>query len=242
MLHCFALGLKHDNPDHPDFTPSVFPKRQSHSKLRLERAERVRNRSRRQLQWELSCRASTIEEEAPAETETMAETTINTPECICNHHTEMVRLCDEVNTLKRQQDETRRERDEAVRQLEKLTFSANSVRDNDDKCKLMTGLSWTLFVTLHEFLSKFVAPQPRFKLERRSAIHLFGETRTESIHRPHVHYAELASQHLHGHIFTLAGFNVCQDFFFGCLARQGMHQKHSSSRGSTTVSETHHNN
>ena len=43
-----------------------------------------------------------------------------------------------------------KERDEAIREFKTLKFSVNTLRENDTKCKLMTGLLLTVFETLHQ--------------------------------------------------------------------------------------------
>ncbi|XP_034063376.1 uncharacterized protein LOC117540700 [Gymnodraco acuticeps] len=57
-----------------------------------------------------------------------------------------------------------KERAEAIRELETLKMSVNTVRENDTKCKVMTGLSWTVFDTLHQYLVQFVKSQKTSKM------------------------------------------------------------------------------
>ena len=68
-------------------------------------------------------------------------------------------LNEEIYNLRRERDEARKERDELTWQLQLQRFSANSVRDDDTGCKTMTGLSWTLFESLHQFLVQFLKPR-----------------------------------------------------------------------------------
>lgn len=62
--------------------------------------------------------------------------------------------------LYREMDSLRRERDEAIakaelaeKKLEGCTLSAAAVEGNKEKCKMMTGISWTVFEKLYQFLS-----------------------------------------------------------------------------------------
>ena len=73
-------------------------------------------------------------------------------------------LYEEMYNLRRERDEAMKERDEAIWEFKTLKFSVNTVRENDTKCKLMTGLSWTVFDTLHQCPVQFVKPQKTSKL------------------------------------------------------------------------------
>ncbi|KAM3837924.1 plexin domain-containing protein 1-like [Diretmus argenteus] len=66
-------------------------------------------------------------------------------------------LHEEIYNLRKERDEARKERDALTRQVQLLKFSANSVRDDDTACKTMTGLSWTLFESLHQFLITYLS-------------------------------------------------------------------------------------
>ncbi|XP_030278070.1 uncharacterized protein LOC115584655 isoform X2 [Sparus aurata] len=83
---------------------------------------------------------------------------------------ERKQLNEEIYNLRRERDEAMKERDEAIRELKTLKFSVNTVRENDIKCKLMTGLSWTVFDTLHQYLVQFVKVQKTSKLSTQDQL------------------------------------------------------------------------
>ncbi|XP_034083529.1 uncharacterized protein LOC117553618 isoform X3 [Gymnodraco acuticeps] len=49
-------------------------------------------------------------------------------------------------------------------------MSVNTVRENDTKCKVMTGLSWTVFDTLHQYLVQFVKSQKTSKMSTQDQL------------------------------------------------------------------------
>ncbi|XP_062393520.1 uncharacterized protein LOC134080923 [Sardina pilchardus] len=224
----FITGLKSDREDHPDYIPSVFPKRRTQSALKLNRLQRLINRSRKKLEREVSQQVSTPEtpemdtdpvaiesqqtseheldtDPVPIESQQTSEHELDpvpiesqqtsehdpvpiesqqTPSVLptenellvestmppCHHHGELEQLHEEIMNLRRERDEARQERLDVVMELERVRFSANSVKGNDEKCKEMTGLSWTLFETLHQFLVQFVLRHPRCKLSTQDQL------------------------------------------------------------------------
>ena len=83
---------------------------------------------------------------------------------------ERKQLNEEMYHLRRERDEAMKERDEVIRELRTLKFSVNTVRENDTKCKLMTGLSWTVFDTPHQYLAQFVKVQKTSKLSTQDQL------------------------------------------------------------------------
>ncbi|XP_049889213.1 THAP domain-containing protein 7-like [Epinephelus moara] len=152
----FISGLKNEEKDHPDYIPSLFRARKTQSAAaELQRLERRRERERHQAVLS-DVPTAPVPETTPPDAPVPATTA---PEAPCLPQS----VENEIFNLSRERDEARKERDEAVQQLEKINFSANSVRENDIKCKLMTGLTWTLFDTLHQYLVQFVKPRETSK-------------------------------------------------------------------------------
>lgn len=135
-----------------DFTPSIFPyKTPSFSALRRKENYRKRSQARtptvpaevgeEQLLEEDEDREKLLEEDEDREDE------------------DREHLLEEIRNL-------RRERDEARETLLKTKLSADSVKGDDQKCRLMTGLSWSVFQCLRLYLEKFikVTNHQQFKL------------------------------------------------------------------------------
>ncbi|KAL7390935.1 hypothetical protein ABVT39_001570 [Epinephelus coioides] len=140
-----TYGLKTKEKDHPDYIPSLFPARKTQSAAaKLHQAVLS------------DVPTAPVPETTPPDAPIPATTA---PEAPCLPQS----VENEIFNLRRERDEARKEQDEAVQQLEKINLFANSVRENDIKCKLMTGLTWTLFDTLHQYLVQFVKPQETSK-------------------------------------------------------------------------------
>ncbi|KAL7387536.1 hypothetical protein ABVT39_024989 [Epinephelus coioides] len=126
---------------------------------KLQRLERRRERERHQAVLS-DVPTAPVPETTPPDAPVPATTA---PEAPCLPQS----VENEIFNLRRERDEARKERDEAVQQLEKINFSANSMRENDIKCKLMTGLTRTLFDTLHQYLVQFVKPRETSNFDTR---------------------------------------------------------------------------
>ncbi|XP_063044328.1 uncharacterized protein LOC134438646 [Engraulis encrasicolus] len=173
-LHFITSGPQRHNPDHPDFVPSVLPNREGDAKWQQERVDQAVARARRQRQLALSSgRAWTTEASVDTKTEALADAaqgvSAEAPQqttSLSKKNTVMEQLCLELVKVKTERDEVTQQTDEAITQLKRHIglFSTDSVRYNDAKCQLLTGVSWKVFEILHDFLSPRIAPKPKFKL------------------------------------------------------------------------------
>lgn len=62
----------------------------------------------------------------------------------------------EIDRLRRERDQAREGCHHAKHNMTRERLSARAVERDDSACKAMTGLSWTVFECLHEFLVQFV--------------------------------------------------------------------------------------
>ncbi|XP_074528919.1 uncharacterized protein LOC141798016 [Halichoeres trimaculatus] len=172
----FITGLKTEDTAHPDYIPSLFPNRKANSPDKaLKRFERRRKREDAKSEAHPAC----IQPEAPSpeapspeaqspEAQSPEAQSLEAPSPLQNLEREQ--LYDEITNLRRERDQALKERDDVIRQLEASKFSADTVRGNDSKCKLMTGLSWTVFDTLHQYLVQFVKSQENSKLSSQDQL------------------------------------------------------------------------
>ncbi|XP_034078352.1 uncharacterized protein LOC117550129 isoform X1 [Gymnodraco acuticeps] len=161
----FITGLKNEDIAHPDYTPSLFPHKKTKSpRSVLQRLERRRKREGVQSAQPESPTSEGPAPEAPVPESPTSEAPIPLQEL------ERKQLYEELYNLRRERDEAMKERAEAIRELEMLKMSVNTVRENDTKCKVMTGLSWTVFDTLHQYLVQFVKSQKTSKMSTQDQL------------------------------------------------------------------------
>ncbi|XP_034061597.1 uncharacterized protein LOC117539508 isoform X1 [Gymnodraco acuticeps] len=146
----FITGLKNEDIAHPDYTTSLFP----HKKTKSPRSVLQRLERRRKREGVQSAQPESPTSEAPIPLQEL----------------ERKQLYEELYNLRRERDEAMKERAEAIRELETLKMSVNTVRENDTKCKVMTGLSWTVFDTLHQYLVQFVKSQKTSKMSTQDQL------------------------------------------------------------------------
>ena len=72
-------------------------------------------------------------------------------------------LYDEIDNLRKERDEALKRVATLEKLLQQRSMSSDSVRDNDDKCQMMTGIKWVVFLKLFSFLSNFIKPNSTTK-------------------------------------------------------------------------------
>ncbi|XP_013380445.1 uncharacterized protein LOC106151628 [Lingula anatina] len=181
MVKLAVTGTSVNDPGHPDYCPSIFPSNmtaQENCSQRVQRFERAAKRcfteengSHPTKKLKQTCMDEDKSKEFTANfdgrgdleedlhegiqpEDSVPRTSIKTP----LEMTEREQLYEEISSL-------RHERDEAlsrIASLEKLltltALSTSSVEGNDEACKMMTGLSWSVFMCLTTAMSALFPP------------------------------------------------------------------------------------
>ncbi|KAL1005211.1 hypothetical protein UPYG_G00056070 [Umbra pygmaea] len=176
-------GLNLNYPEHPDYAPSIFPHRlESHTAKLI----RFGNGRKRELGEPLppprkkpppmipktkACPLSEPNEAAQLDLDNVSVEFLGPVA-----ENERARMMVEMVSLKKERDEARKERDEVIRErdearrerdaarrdrgvrgkLKDKQLSASAVEKNDSACKDMTGLTWAVFLCLHDYLVQFI--------------------------------------------------------------------------------------
>lgn len=212
----FITGAKVNDPTHPDYVPTIFPKKVEQTKSgksssKVDRFERAAKRSAREVNGTAQSAArkrlklsapqnQEFEESEPIEEMTLLspgpekqeQLSLVTP--LKDRNTQAIdqtepetplQTIDDVETetsstnfatpmqapltpseremLYTELNNVRRERDEALQRIESLeklvnasSLTSTAVEGNNEQCKMLTGVSWDVFIKIFLFLSTFV--------------------------------------------------------------------------------------
>lgn len=136
---------------HPDSVPSIFPHLPG-SKVKAQLAIQKYNRhmqlqEKRQIQEpELMTPLSPSPPSSPASSST-----------VIDHHEHTIQQMQaEIDGLKLELHEVKRERDMITRKYENTKLRAGCVKGDDVECKELTGLTWQTFIKTFQYLSSSI--------------------------------------------------------------------------------------
>ena len=170
-------GKKINVVDHPDYAPSRFPNVSYSGDVSLQRFQRKRRRDEVKSSTPKKARiddtlhnVSIISETDSSEVLSSSQGSSGSEESVPIglrrqlEDEERKQLYEEIDNLKK-------ERDQAIKELEIIKgtlissqLKADSVRDNDKQCKVMTGITWVAFNILVQYMSEFYTENCKSKL------------------------------------------------------------------------------
>nr|XP_022308967.1 uncharacterized protein LOC111114789 [Crassostrea virginica]XP_022310818.1 uncharacterized protein LOC111116122 [Crassostrea virginica] len=196
----FVSGKKVNDPCHPDFVPSIFPQNEKPSSIKVDRYQRAIKRYNTESETQRTTarkKLKLLDQQSPTNI-MQFHSYVKSPDdhdsehcdkdLSCNkavqmktrpvdpsleksdHEREM--LFDEIENLICEKNEVL----ERVKILEKLmsvsSLHSDSVEGNDERCKMMTGITWGVFIHLFTFLSTFIKSSSTSKLPPREQLFL----------------------------------------------------------------------
>nr|XP_055049618.1 uncharacterized protein LOC129435191 [Misgurnus anguillicaudatus] len=164
----FVTGSKNDDESHPDYIPTLLPHKRAKQATSLLRLQNLTKRH--QVAATTAALPITESPLEPTTENPPGPTSENPPEPTSENppeptseipHEPTSELIDqptteqrfqEIQLLREERNTARRERDEAQQR-----YKASSLKEDNEKCKLMTGVSWEIFGVIHTFLAQYIS-------------------------------------------------------------------------------------